>query len=258
MQRDVELKNSIACPECLEQTLGRLRSEWTDWNPHPNDNPFSNTGASFVCETFSVQAYSWSDDQQPFNFKCGDIEVSWYKYLGRAMTVNRDVSIAEALSVYEVCAAALDASFNKNVPTSATKRGCDDRTFAVCRLRPGAPLKMLSFSVGDVVERGAENAPDFPELALRHARELIAAQFGKNGDQVCDLRLVDQADFLRDAATRLGMTHLQFAERIDTPFRTFGKWLLPQRSDHARNMPHMAWTFIDEIVMRFELENNIF
>ena len=41
-----------------------------------------------VCDVFEVHAYNWDDETiQPYNFKCGDVEISWYKYLGRGMDI---------------------------------------------------------------------------------------------------------------------------------------------------------------------------
>jgi len=55
-------------------------------------NPFENTGHKYKGKCFEVEAYSWDDDDQKYNFKWRDIEVSWYKYLCRGMEVNREVS----------------------------------------------------------------------------------------------------------------------------------------------------------------------
>ncbi len=37
------------------------------------------------------------------NFRCGDFEVSWYKYLGRGMSMNRAVSEAESVQILTRC-----------------------------------------------------------------------------------------------------------------------------------------------------------
>lgn len=52
-------------------------------------SPFNNTGNSFKNDIFEVNAYYWGDDEKESkkpNFKCGDFEVRWYKYLGRGMS----------------------------------------------------------------------------------------------------------------------------------------------------------------------------
>jgi hypothetical protein len=69
------------------------------------DNPFDNSGnvEGFKNGTFEVHAYSWSDDEQPFNFKWRDVEISWYKYLGRGMSMNRDIDPMEAAEMLRAC-----------------------------------------------------------------------------------------------------------------------------------------------------------
>jgi hypothetical protein len=94
-------RRSIECPQHLETALSMLQLEW-DASGKPN-NPFGNNGSSFKSPVFEVHSYSWSDEDQPFNFKCGEITVSWYKYFGRGMTVNRQVSVEEALALYRSC-----------------------------------------------------------------------------------------------------------------------------------------------------------
>lgn len=67
----------------LNRVLGNVTQQ------HPIDSPFSNTGARFDTDGLSVHAYSWADDDQPWNLKGGDVEVSWYKWAGRGMSVNK-------------------------------------------------------------------------------------------------------------------------------------------------------------------------
>ena len=92
------------CSDYLEAALRmiQLELERVLWNIHQKSKePFENIGDKFKNDVFEVEAYSWDEDRtQPYNFKCGDIEVSWYKHLGRGMSVNREVSpnqMAEAL-----------------------------------------------------------------------------------------------------------------------------------------------------------------
>jgi hypothetical protein len=66
-------------------------------------NPFSNTGERYDSEIFSVHAYSWGDEEQPWNFQWQDIEVSWYKYLARGTTCNRPVTQSEAQKLTYEC-----------------------------------------------------------------------------------------------------------------------------------------------------------
>jgi DNA-binding transcriptional regulator YiaG len=57
-----------------------------------------------------------------------------------------------------------------------------------------------------------------------------------------------QQEFLRHAMSELGMTREQFAERIGTKKRTLDNWLLSPESSEYRNMPDMAWKFVQEIL----------
>lgn len=101
----------------LEAALRRLSGELERvmWNIHQRNyaSPFDNTGNWFKCDTFEVQAYSWGDDEQPFNFKWRDVEVSWYKYLGRGLSANQELPptlISEMLDDCLKAAAAWESS----------------------------------------------------------------------------------------------------------------------------------------------------
>lgn len=74
------------------------------------DCPFSNTGATFDTEGLSIHAYSWGDDDQPWNLKCGDIEISWYKHSWRGLSVNKSLTndqvaqfLDRVLSIIRAC-----------------------------------------------------------------------------------------------------------------------------------------------------------
>lgn len=77
-------------------------------------NPMSNSGESFKCETFEVNAYDWVETDTPeeteipyqINFKWRDLEVSWYKYLGRGTETNREIKPDEIAAMLEECLAA--------------------------------------------------------------------------------------------------------------------------------------------------------
>ena len=82
----------------LKELGNQLERVYWNKNQEEYDNPFENTGNRFSNGVFEVQAYSW-DDENPtdYNFKyyvgdkanIKDIEISWYKYLGRDTTVNQ-------------------------------------------------------------------------------------------------------------------------------------------------------------------------
>lgn len=80
--------------EYVEAVLAMLDREmervWFNTHGHndPYSSPFRNTSASYVTDTFEAHAYSWTDDEQEYNFKWRDVRISWYKYLGRGMSAN--------------------------------------------------------------------------------------------------------------------------------------------------------------------------
>ncbi len=91
----------IAALEYLREEIARVY-----WNnvQHKILDPFGNTGGSYETKVFRVEAYSWDEDErQPFNFKCGPIKISWYKYLGRGTSVNKELSPAEINEMLEKC-----------------------------------------------------------------------------------------------------------------------------------------------------------
>src|ERR1044072_633897 len=88
---------AFAVPEIWDAALSFLREELDRvmWNREQREyaSPFGNTGNSFECPSFKVEAYCWDDERnQPFNFKWRGVEISWYKYLGRGMSANIELS----------------------------------------------------------------------------------------------------------------------------------------------------------------------
>lgn len=112
-------------PILLEAALLSLQEEmarayWNkfqkDWDDE-FDNPFTNSGnvIGFDNGTFEVHAYDWGNEEQEYNFKCGDIEVRWYKYFGRGMYVNRAVSNDEIEAILNKCLGSLGNGWNSKV-----------------------------------------------------------------------------------------------------------------------------------------------
>lgn len=94
----------------------RDRLETVLWNNFQREcpSPFNNSGSRFDTEGLSIHSYSWVDDDQPWNFKCGDIEVSWYKYLGRGMSVNKDLTPSEVSELLKTALAIIDGCDTPN------------------------------------------------------------------------------------------------------------------------------------------------
>lgn len=103
----------------LEAALQFIQYEWDMimWNVHQEqlDNPFANTGATWKCDMFEVEAYSWDNQyDQKYNFKCGDIEISWYKYMGRSMSVNKELTADDICKMLNICIDALNKFQEEN------------------------------------------------------------------------------------------------------------------------------------------------
>jgi hypothetical protein len=79
--------------ELLDAALRAISNELDRamWNIEQEEysSPFDNTGNRFECDTFKAHAYSWGDDEQPWNFKWRDVEISWYKWSGRGLSTNK-------------------------------------------------------------------------------------------------------------------------------------------------------------------------
>lgn len=74
--------------------------------------------------------------------------------------------------------------------------------------------------------------------------------------------MTTQQQYLRDAASLLGLTQKSLAERMGVPWATFEKWLAPEASKSFREMPQMAWRLVrtviekDALAKRLELLTN--
>ena len=96
------------CPRYLQALLNEIDNILCKvmWNIEQKEyeSPFKNTANTFKNKVFEVQAYSWNDDiQQQYNFKYKDIEISWYKYLGRDTTINKEIKPEEAIKMFDDC-----------------------------------------------------------------------------------------------------------------------------------------------------------
>ena len=100
-------------PPIMEAVLSAISDElsrvMSNIDQQDYDTPFSNTGASFSCPTFTAVAYSWSDEEQPYNFKHhkSGLEISWYKWFGRGASANMDISPNFSSEILEDCLAAI-------------------------------------------------------------------------------------------------------------------------------------------------------
>lgn len=98
----------IECPQYVVALLRDIEKEMCRiyWNQHQKEynSPFGNYGNRFESECFSVKSYDWNGNYG-WNFKCEDIEVSWYKYLGRGDMINGNYSPLDIVAMYDKCMA---------------------------------------------------------------------------------------------------------------------------------------------------------
>jgi len=81
-------------------------------------SPFDNTANHYGNDVFCVKAYDWSlDDEgkkQDYNFKWRDIVVTWYRYCGRGMEYNKELTPNLINEMLNDCVESLsDAGQNK-------------------------------------------------------------------------------------------------------------------------------------------------
>ena len=101
-----EKSNKIfPCPDWIIALLKDIdnRLQIAYWNKNQEEmlSPFGNTGNSYKGSNFEVQAYNWNEEtEQPYNFKYKDIEISWYKYLGRGTTINGQYPPDKIIEMY--------------------------------------------------------------------------------------------------------------------------------------------------------------
>jgi hypothetical protein len=72
---------------------------------HPETRTFEN-------DTFVLNPYYWGDNDATsalpnFLHKASGFELRWYKYIGRGMSVNRRVTLAEFQAIFDECMASL-------------------------------------------------------------------------------------------------------------------------------------------------------
>lgn len=116
-------------PKCFQTRYwaesDRLDSEEMDFDDRydvltawAKENGYSDApaGMALYCDCGFDEEYAhWREDHnhdpecnevRP-NFRCGDVEASWYKYIGRGMSVNRALTRAEWKLLFRGCVASL-------------------------------------------------------------------------------------------------------------------------------------------------------
>lgn len=116
----------FAVPDIMIAVLEKLASEYArvGWNIHQRDieNPFYNSGPAYNLKTdvFEVCAYSWGDEEQPFNFAWRDLRISWYKWCGRGASANVEITPGMAAECLSECLASLQAIDDQKYALRAT------------------------------------------------------------------------------------------------------------------------------------------
>lgn len=131
----------MECPRYIEAFLLYLQEEMSRcfWNKFQEEwddaecgysNPWTNSGnvEGFDNGTFEVHAYDWGDEEQEYNFKFEDIEISWYKYFGRGMAINKEITPERAIEMLEGCLNSLLNGWNNklNNENKFALEGSDD------------------------------------------------------------------------------------------------------------------------------------
>lgn len=91
------------------------------WNKEQREmrSPFDNTGETFQTNHLTLIAYQWDDEddeEDKYNLKFKDVEISWYKYLGRGTTINKELSMEEWVVLYNEIIDEIRTFFGKYAP----------------------------------------------------------------------------------------------------------------------------------------------
>lgn len=91
----------------METALWNQRHEMTF-------TPFINSGLKYENDTFSVNAYSWDEDDNIPNFVYNDIHVYWYKHCGRGLYVEAGhiIELNDLCSMNEDCIEAIEEDYD--------------------------------------------------------------------------------------------------------------------------------------------------
>jgi len=91
--------------------MQRLMREWevaNGWDGRPGVAVFCDCGQDDLWQKWvSTHHHDPSCGEVRPNFRCGDVEVRWYKYIGRGMSTNSELSRDEWRGVFAVCRASL-------------------------------------------------------------------------------------------------------------------------------------------------------
>lgn len=108
------------CPEWVVAFLKHIgdRLETVMWNRNQRQySPPFGWGGYFKHDVFEIHGFRYPDDDeegnpdlataQPYNFRWSEVEISWYKGLGRGTTMNQELEPAKGIQLLDECLAAI-------------------------------------------------------------------------------------------------------------------------------------------------------
>lgn len=109
--------SEFCCPEWIVAGIRYISEELCtlQWNKTQQkfDDLTGNVGGEFTCPCFELRAYQWNEDDERPNFSCDGFEVRWYKYCGRGTSMNKDITPAEWVVVFDKCVEWINAERKK-------------------------------------------------------------------------------------------------------------------------------------------------
>lgn len=98
----------------IEHIGSRMENVMWNRNQEQYKPPFS-WGGYWKHDVFEIVGYRYPDDTpggkydpQLYNFKWRDVEISWYKHLGRGTTITQEIAPEYGIQMLNECLAALD------------------------------------------------------------------------------------------------------------------------------------------------------
>lgn len=99
---DKETNNTLEAALLLIEDK-MAKAYWNCFHREMN-SPFRNTGQSIDLGLFKVAAYDWClGESQPYNFQWKDIQIKWYKSVGRCLEVNRPITLSDISTMLTEC-----------------------------------------------------------------------------------------------------------------------------------------------------------
>ena len=114
------------CPQFFITLLGAISDEIDRITSNKNGrgiNPANNEASEYINGTFEMRSYYWGEcsrhetfdisceicqKEEAPNFKYKDLEVRWYKYLGRGTSCNKIINAQEGVDIFTDCMKSLE------------------------------------------------------------------------------------------------------------------------------------------------------